>query len=246
MARKSQVTSHTRRRRRSSLLHPLDVAPPDESGLPEHASLARRLLEDAQRDGRSSARRRLMLVPVSGETSPLPAEVSPALTSSLGNPSGNTHQEPRIIEGASRTPQRASGASEEKIDHAHGHCRGAAEASGGVRDAPGPKVTQPVFPKTTPSLTRRSIGRGRPAASHTVPRARRPSDRLYGGPVRVHVHAGRSVRPDPRRQAAFRSHGPGRLDRPEHAGARPVRHRAVPETCHAPVRRWARQRPSLR
>ncbi len=152
MARKSQVTSHTRRRRRSSLLHPLDVAPPDESGLPEHASLARRLLEDAQRDGRSSARRRLMLVPVSGETSPLPAEVSPALTSSLGNPSGNTHQEPRIIEGASRTPQRASGASEEKIDHAHGHCRGAAEASGGVRDAPGPKVTQPVSPNHFPRL----------------------------------------------------------------------------------------------
>ena len=41
------------------------------------------------------------------------------------------------VEGASRTPQRASGASEEKIDHAHGRYRGAAVASGGVRDAPG-------------------------------------------------------------------------------------------------------------
>ena len=80
-----------------------------------------------------------MLVPVSGETSPSPTEVSPAMPHPRSeHPSGNTHPELRIIEGASRTPQRASGASEEKSGHAHGHCRGAAEASGGVRDAPGP------------------------------------------------------------------------------------------------------------
>ena len=157
---------------------------PTRPGLPEHASLARRLLDGVRLHGQSSARRRLMLVPVSGETSLLPMEVSPALTHPRSeNPSGNTHQEPRIIEGASRTPQRASGASEEKIDHAYGHCRGAAEASGGVRDVPGPKAP-PVSPNTLPSLacracmriTRRSIGRGWPAASHTTPRALRPSD----------------------------------------------------------------------
>ena len=110
-----------------------------QPGLPGHAALARRLLEDVQRDGGSSARRRLMLVPVSGETSPLPTEVSPAMPHPRSeHPSGYTHPELWIIEGASRTQQRASGASEEKSGHAHGRCRGAAEASGGVRDAPGP------------------------------------------------------------------------------------------------------------